>query len=354
MPVPPTYPGVSIQEVPSGVRTIVGVATSIGAIVGTFRRGPADAALAAFSVGDFERDFGGLDAAHEASYQVRQFFLNGGSQAWIVRVAPGGDPASVTLDHNDASGRGEALQATAGRLVRGVSVPDPGSWGDNVRIDVDHDARDPAVEFNLRVSEVRDEDGREVVVRSETYRNLTMVDDTPNNAMQVVNAGSTLIQLSRDPGWGLFRPVATGTVSGVIDVSTFNTIANDNTVDVDFGAGGVPVTVNGVTAAPIVTLADARVRLEAAIRAAQPGDPLWSGATVQITTGDRLRVLAGRNASTYSPALVITFADTAGNLAEHLALRAADGATGNVQQYALGSTAAAAGFMSAASPGRRC
>ena len=39
MPVRPTYPGVYIEEVPSGVRTITGVATSIGAFLGTFRKG---------------------------------------------------------------------------------------------------------------------------------------------------------------------------------------------------------------------------------------------------------------------------------------------------------------------------
>jgi phage tail sheath protein FI len=34
MPIQPTYPGVYIQEVPSGVRTITGVSTSIGAFFG--------------------------------------------------------------------------------------------------------------------------------------------------------------------------------------------------------------------------------------------------------------------------------------------------------------------------------
>jgi phage tail sheath protein FI len=37
MPVTPTYPGVYVQEVPSGVRTIAGVATSIAVFVGQAR-----------------------------------------------------------------------------------------------------------------------------------------------------------------------------------------------------------------------------------------------------------------------------------------------------------------------------
>ena len=39
MPVAPTYPGVYIEEVPSGVRTISGVATSIAAFPGRAIRG---------------------------------------------------------------------------------------------------------------------------------------------------------------------------------------------------------------------------------------------------------------------------------------------------------------------------
>ncbi len=39
MPVTLTYPGVYIEEVPSGVRTIVGMATSVTAFIGRAVRG---------------------------------------------------------------------------------------------------------------------------------------------------------------------------------------------------------------------------------------------------------------------------------------------------------------------------
>ncbi len=42
MPVTPSFPGVYIEEVPSGVRTITGVATSITAFIGRALRGPVD------------------------------------------------------------------------------------------------------------------------------------------------------------------------------------------------------------------------------------------------------------------------------------------------------------------------
>ena len=47
MPVRPTYPGVYIEEIPSGVRPVAAVATSTAAFVGTFRKGLLDEALKA-------------------------------------------------------------------------------------------------------------------------------------------------------------------------------------------------------------------------------------------------------------------------------------------------------------------
>lgn len=344
MPVSPTYPGVYVQELPSGVRTIIGVATSIGAVVGSFARGPANVALTAFNLADFERDFGGLAASFEASYQVQQFFLNGGSQSLIVRVAPGAKAASATLNH---SGGAEALLATAGRQVRGSSVEDPGAWGDAIRIDVDYETSDTANTFNMVVNQTRNDNGREVVVRSETFRNLSMTAGAANEAIAVVNAGSKLIQLSRQTAWLLDRPVPTGTVSGVVNVGTLNAIAAANTLSVTMAGTTVPVSVPIAT--PITTLAQARGLLEHALRTALPSNPLWSGATVQITANGQLRILAGRSGTNYVPDIVITFADTVGDFGQHLALLAAGGATANVQQYALGGTAA--GFQSASVAG---
>ena len=108
MPITPTYPGVYIEEIPSGVRTITGVATAIGAFVGHFSRGPMNEAVRIFNFGDFEREFGGLRADSEASYAIQQFFLNGGGQAYVVRTAaavPGADAAVALQDDNGARSR---------------------------------------------------------------------------------------------------------------------------------------------------------------------------------------------------------------------------------------------------------
>ena len=86
MPVQPTYPGVYIEEISSGVHTITGVATSITAFIGRAMRGPVNEATLIESLADFERIFGGLWLESTMSYAVRDFFQNGGSQAIIVRL----------------------------------------------------------------------------------------------------------------------------------------------------------------------------------------------------------------------------------------------------------------------------
>ena len=95
MPAALTYPGVYIEEIPSGVRTIVGVATSVGAFIDYFARAPMNLAIQIFSFADFEREFGGLDTLSEASYAIQQFFLNGGTEAYVIRTGQRSDRKSV-------------------------------------------------------------------------------------------------------------------------------------------------------------------------------------------------------------------------------------------------------------------
>ena len=327
MPVTPTYPGVYIEEVPSGVRTIAGVSTSVTAFIDYFHRGPLDQAVQIFSVADFERDFGGLDALSQASYGIQQFFLNGGSEAWVVRVAtPAARAASIVL--RDVTGATGVLRASAGRRIKGNAVDDPGEWGNLVRLDVDYDTSAAVPNsFNLAVSEVQLSNGRTVVVRTEVYRNLTMAPGK-NYAVDVVNESSQMVQLTQltvspDPT----LPAQTGTVSTALPVS-LAAIAPGAQFNVDPGTGTRIATITGSAAAP----RDFRPLLENAIRAANPADPLLAGATVQLI-GNQFRVLAGRAGNNYTPQTRLTFTEVGiGTTVATMRLNV----TPNVQQYALG------------------
>jgi phage tail sheath protein FI len=96
MPISVSYPGVYIEEIPSGVHSISGVATSIAAFVGWSDQGPVDQATLVQSWSDFASQFGGLDTRSFLGYSVNQFFQNGGQQAYIVRLA-GPDAVTGTL-----------------------------------------------------------------------------------------------------------------------------------------------------------------------------------------------------------------------------------------------------------------
>ena len=126
MPTPLTYPGVYIEEIPSGVRTITGVATSITAFVGRTLRGPVDEPITINSFSDFERIFGGLWPDSTLSYAVRDFYLNGGSQAIIVRLY-----GATQLGQNAKS----KLEVAGLKLKASFQ----GGWGMNLRATVDTD-----------------------------------------------------------------------------------------------------------------------------------------------------------------------------------------------------------------------
>src|SRR5262245_33907679 len=165
---PPTYPGVYIEELPSAVRTITGVSTSIAAFVGRAWRGPVDEPVMLFSFADYERQFGGLWSESTMSYAIHQFFQNGGSQALAVRVVAR-PPAEPTDANAGSEGSEDGQRGRKGRRARhaeggGEAEPDsaepsaalftlesgwefvaanPGSWGKNLRVSIDHDTMNP-------------------------------------------------------------------------------------------------------------------------------------------------------------------------------------------------------------------
>lgn len=211
MPVTPTYPGVYVEEIPSGVHTITGVATSITAFIGYTQRGPTNQATQIFNFGDFERQFGGLASASDLSYAVQQYFLNGGNEAWIVRVASGAASAGISALNKVA----------AGIDVLDILASSQGIWGNNLWVSVDYNAANPASLFNLSVTEYIDQNGSLQPSRSEVFRNLSMNSFAANYAVDTINAGSDLIQVSR-PGGALTSLAAISGTSTSGDLTGFD------------------------------------------------------------------------------------------------------------------------------------
>lgn len=192
MPTSLTYPGVYIEEVPSGVRTITGVATSITAFIGRARRGPVDTAVRVQSLAEFNRLFGGLWQPSTMSYAVSQFFQNGGADALIIRVFNGDE---------DASSPTITLSTTTDNLV--LEAANPGAWGQALRATVDHNTRDESdtLLFNLTIEEL-DRPAASVnpgdvvnIVTTEIFRNVSVSTESARFVDTVINEQSTLVNV---------------------------------------------------------------------------------------------------------------------------------------------------------------
>ncbi|MEZ5863376.1 MAG: hypothetical protein R3D25_04630 [Geminicoccaceae bacterium] len=247
MPVKPTYPGVYIEEIPSGVRTITGVATSVAAFVDRFARGPLGTPVQLVGVADLERELGGLSATSEASYAIQQFFINGGGECWAVRVADTtsstgpATAASATLRAQPSAGA-TVFTISAGRQANDASVADPGIWGNNLYVEIDYDTADPRKSFNLTVSEIIATNGRRATARSESHRGLVMAPSGPKNAIETLNAASSMIQLDKGAGFPANLPAATGTMGKEIAVGT-EIPASPVALSINAGSGARTVSV---------------------------------------------------------------------------------------------------------------
>jgi phage tail sheath protein FI len=213
MPSPLTYPGVYIEELPSTVRTITGVPTSITAFVGRAWKGPVDDPVQVNSYADFERIFGGLWRESALSYSVQQFFSNGGSQALIVRVVNRTDAAAakaVTAKFTVAAGT--KLEAA-----------NPGTWGNNLVLSVDGgvspDLPADAGRFNLTVFDDPDrkEDARKAGGSGarETFLNVSVTPASPRYLVRVLSEQSKLVRVEDNlaANVGAAAPVANASIT---------------------------------------------------------------------------------------------------------------------------------------------
>jgi uncharacterized protein len=286
-----TAPGVYVQEVPSGVRTITGVATSIAAFVGTAPRGPTDRATRIDSFGDYARSFGGLDLGSPMSYSVKQYFDNGGGTAYIIRVVNGAAHARIELE--------TAGEAPNDKLT--LEATNPGAWGNRLRASVDHKTKPGAGEaFNLTVQEL-DEDDQ--VVSTEKFFNLAVSEDDPMFVARALRQGSRLVRVPRND-------------EGAWIVPNVRPNATDDAIDAvdDSGSDGDPV-----TDAQVVGDEDAKTGINALIpvdifnllvlpplpgAATATDDMYQAGLTLCVRRRAMLLVDAGNSAASEVPAEV--------------------------------------------------
>jgi phage tail sheath protein FI len=289
MPVQVSYPGVYVQEIPSGVVSITGVATSVALFIGMSQRGPMNTPTLVLSRTSYESQFGADSSLGEMSDQVRQFFLNGGSQAYIMRIAVGSQPANVEL-------KNEFDQA-----VFVFEAKDDGKLGEAIRLLIDYETSQPETTFNLTAyRDVVGVGGQIQQAELETFKELSTDPNSGNYVVTMLESSSKLLRARPSAalvplinGFALAGTLGSGASAGAADTALFtavNTAIADAITRAGPGttAGRFEISVDGqpftpvALTAPITLFSDIETTINTAL------NPL----NVQVTV-DSVQIDAG-------------------------------------------------------------
>ncbi|MCR5155841.1 MAG: phage tail sheath subtilisin-like domain-containing protein [Butyrivibrio sp.] len=119
-------PGVYVEEYDNSPRSIEGVGTSTAGFVGLAEKGPIEGApLLVTNMRSFKQQFGGFlsefaygEYRHLAN-SVQQFFDNGGTRCYVMRVAPK-----------------DAKPASAKKGFLTITASSPGAWGNKIQVNL--------------------------------------------------------------------------------------------------------------------------------------------------------------------------------------------------------------------------
>lgn len=292
MPPRLTYPGVYVEELSSGVRTITGVATSTTLFVGMARKGELGRPTPIRGLGQFEATFGDDEGYGELVPQVRQFFLNGGAEAIVARVAGAGVAASsVTLRNPGGTGVLELTAASAGTL------------GQEIRAVVEYDTPTPELTFNIELFRRSvDANGATQITENEFFGDLTMDPTSPRYAVTVLTRDSSLVDAALPGGAlaptnagfsqsALILPAADPAAIAILDAQL--ALGDRIVIAVDGGAP-VNVTLPSPVGALATWLTDAGNAVNAALVAnGQPGGVVFTLETFGANRALRLTSAGG-------------------------------------------------------------
>jgi len=233
MPITPTYPGIYIEELPSSTHAITAAPTSVTVFVGythPFKTNSANwgNAIELFSFTDYEAAFGGFYLSNvidvNVAYAVNEFFLNGGSVAYVVALQP-------HYRKNDGTDLG--LVAPASQTLHQIQFTalEP---TDSVKM---------TVTINNIQQTVNPSDTADVTIvygaRAETYRKVNLISGDPNFIDTRINNVSSLVTIAPIPPpnypatftsstYSLTTTAPAGTV-GVFSVLDFTTVFQPDT-----------------------------------------------------------------------------------------------------------------------------
>ncbi len=306
MPIQPNYPGVYVQEIPSGVRTITGVSTSVTAFLGVAKRGPINKAVHVLSLSDYERSFGGLSADSPMSYAVSQFFLNGGTEAWVVRLAKNAQYASLPV--NDASGQ----------VVFTVQALDEGKEGNQIQIQIAPNQLNQD-NFDITFAYTAEDNPSDSTV--ETFTNVSLDPTSPRFIEDVINDVSQLVTVAKASSGSTAKiPAVLKATAGTLTSGAFASTdldalpaATQNSFCISID-GDQPSVVKidgsiaqGASLAP--KLQDIAARIKLAIRRLKPALPAYRNFDCSVS-GDNLHLVLTSGTIDSTSAVAVSAAPT--------------------------------------------
>jgi hypothetical protein len=241
-----TCPGVYIEEISSGQDSITGVASSIAAFIGHTNVGRVEEAVMVESWTEFDSLFGSMIPGVYLGDAVYQFFQNGGTQAYIVRMC------------DQSVGHAATAMASIGGLT--IYANNPGSWGNNIAVAITG-INTVNSTFNLQVYDLTGSGSLSTV---ESYINLSIYPSNASYAVTIINNESNYIALAPivppSPPPMLTLPSSSAAYEGVYTVNgtITGTITQNDALEQFGGAQGTvlvsPIGAIAITPATSMTV----------------------------------------------------------------------------------------------------
>jgi phage tail sheath protein FI len=330
------HPGVYIEEIPSGAKPIEGVSTSVAALVGYTTEGPINEATLVHSWDEYKTSFGDIQSDTDAmGLAAYNFFLNGGKDAYIARLAA--DAASATLSEDPVTVRmpGTAGGATSINVLE-FTARSAGAAGNDLKVQV---SAGDGYRFTLTVS--TDADGT-----LETFKSLSMDTSDANYALTVVNGNSAYVEASLPSAVSALY-VQAASVSDDLSGGFSITAGSKMNINID-NAGIKALTIGTAGGADITTGSALETAMQAGLTAL---GGIYATAVVAWDSGDSTISITSPAASAYSRVEV-----RPGDVAAELLMGTANGGTetrgtDNVVPANMGSAVALKGGDDGSTPG---
>jgi len=213
--------------------------------IGTAKKGPINRPVRCVSYLDYARAFGEDVAGGDLVRYVKLFFLNGGTDCFVMRIANGAIPAQITLR---SEGGAPTLRLTA---------KDAGVLGNDIRVRVTYAGAQPEVTFNLEVFRFElDSSGTRVKKDTEIWSGLSMNPASPSYAQDFLTQNSKLINANDllagalNPGFSLSgRSMTAANLATLLGTNSVFLISVDGSPYFRIDTSAFPTTVAGIQSA---------------------------------------------------------------------------------------------------------